>query len=357
MKKNWIILYIFVILSVLCISVTGCSRKESTQNQEVSGMEYGISDTEEANPSESDHASASVSPAVTDSADTPVKSPEVTETGEDTEAGPSVVPVTDENGNPDVKTADVTKPPVSPEVEIIFQEASETVYASANVNIRTGCSIKEDNILATLHKGDSALRTGISEEWSRVIYQNKVCYIKSEYLSLTKQISIDTPEKSVITDTPEKPDITPLPAAPKEDDPQSSAKEDWAAKLAVSEDAKQLVIVIGNGGSDVTVSFHTKDDDGKWSQVFSTEGDCGSKGITYNKKEGDSKTPAGLYAFTMAFGIKADPGAKLPFLKITEYDYWIDDGKSPYYNTWVNSKEIPGDYSSEHLIDHSPQYN
>jgi L,D-peptidoglycan transpeptidase YkuD (ErfK/YbiS/YcfS/YnhG family) len=118
-----------------------------------------------------------------------------------------------------------------------------------------------------------------------------------------------------------------------------------------------LIVVIGNGGADCSVSFHTKDKNGLWTQQFTTDGDCGYKGITYNKKEGDGKTPAGLYSFMMAFGIKPDPGAKLDYRQVNKFDYWVDDINSPYYNTLVNSQVTPGSFTSEHLIDHSPQYN
>lgn len=127
--------------------------------------------------------------------------------------------------------------------------------------------------------------------------------------------------------------------------------------LKLASKINQLICVIGTGGSNAIVSYHIKDAKGKWNQVFSTTGNCGYKGITYNKKEGDKKTPAGLYSFTTAFGIKPNPGTNLRYRLVTKYDYWIDDLKSPYYNTWVNSKKTPGKYTSEHLIDHNPSYN
>jgi L,D-peptidoglycan transpeptidase YkuD (ErfK/YbiS/YcfS/YnhG family) len=161
-----------------------------------------------------------------------------------------------------------------------------------------------------------------------------------------------------VTQRPTDPPVATLPPSDTQEDTSGTApQEDFAAKFTFAPDISQLVVVVGNGGSDCTVSFHKKEDNSIWTQIFSTSGDCGSKGITYHKKEGDGKTPAGLYSFTIAFGIKSDPGAKLTYRKVTEYDYWIDDSKSPYYNTWINASETPGEYTSEHLIDHAPQYN
>jgi L,D-peptidoglycan transpeptidase YkuD (ErfK/YbiS/YcfS/YnhG family) len=210
--------------------------------------------------------------------------------------------------------------------EIVFKKTSETVYATVNVNIRSSYTTKEDNIVSVLKKGNSVKRIGINKEWSKVMFQNKIRYIKSSYLTLKK---------------------------PNE----AAEKEDFVSKLKISEELDQLIVVVGNGGADSTVSFHTKDFKGTWTQQFSIDGDNGSNGITYKKRDGDKKTPAGLFELTVAFGIKTDPGALLSFRQITKYDYWIDDLDSPYYNTWVNSKETPGNYKTEHLIDHNPSYN
>ncbi len=154
------------------------------------------------------------------------------------------------------------------------------------------------------------------------------------------------------TPTPEDSDVNPDQA-----DKVEPSEEDFVDSLTIASEINKLICVIGNDGADCIVSYHVKKDDGKWTQQFTTDGDNGSKGITYHKKEGDGKTPAGLFSFTQAFGMKSDPGAILPYQQITEHDYWVDDTDSPYYNTWVNSLEIPGDYRSEHLIDHTPQYN
>ncbi len=246
---------------------------------------------------------------------------------------------TDDTYN-DPSSANKATPVPTPSSKILFDKVKDTVYATAAVNIRSMYSLNESNIIATLPKGASVMRTGMNEEWSEVSYQGKTCYIKTRYLSKEKPVSTPAPTK-----------------APAASDHTDSSESDFISDLKIASEADKIICVIGNGGADCTVTFHSKDEDGKWVQEFTTDGDLGSKGITYNKKEGDGKTPAGLYYFTLAFGIKADPGSILPYRRITEYDYWIDDSKSPYYNTWVNSKETPGKYKSEHLIDHSPQYN
>ena len=66
----------------------------------------------------------------------------------------------------------------------------------------------------------------------------------------------------------------------------------------------------------------------------------------------------GIYAFTLAFGVKEDPGAKLPYHQIDKNDYWVDDGDSAYYNLLVNTDDVVKDWdSAEHLSSIVPFYN
>ncbi|HKL79474.1 MAG TPA: L,D-transpeptidase family protein [Mobilitalea sp.] len=230
-------------------------------------------------------------------------------------------------------------PIASESPEIIFEVVSDIVYAISNVNIRTSYSTEEDNIISVLKKGDSLERNGITKEWSKVLYQEEVCYIKSEYLSLEKPV-----------------EATPIPQIPDNTGDATNVNGSFVSDLSIAEEINQLICVIGNGGSDCTVSFHVKDSEGTWFEQFSIDGDNGSKGINYDKREGDLKTPAGLYPLSFAFGIKSDPGALLSYRKITENDYWIADASSPDYNTWVNSEGVPEVSDFEHLIEHNPSY-
>ncbi len=65
---------------------------------------------------------------------------------------------------------------------INFEEVNQTVYAVENVNIRTWYTTSAE-AAGVLKKGKSIVRTGYSESWSRVIYNDKECYIYSEYLT------------------------------------------------------------------------------------------------------------------------------------------------------------------------------
>lgn len=86
--------------------------------------------------------------------------------------------------------------------------------------------------------------------------------------------------------------------------------------LEAAKDATQLIVVIGNRQDPAKsrLDWYKRDADGKLVQVMSKEAVSGMNGITMQKQEGDKKTPAGVYRFTMAFGLKANPGR---FCRIT----------------------------------------
>ena len=84
----------------------------------------------------------------------------------------------------------------------------------------------------------------------------------------------------------------------------------------------------------------------------------GRGGITDEKREGDGKTPEGTYRFTMPFGLKDDPGAKLPYHKVRQGDFWVDDSQSAHYNRLVNTSETAKDWNSaENLATSYTVYN
>ena len=130
--------------------------------------------------------------------------------------------------------------------------------------------------------------------------------------------------------------------------------------LEAAKDATQLIVVIGNRQDPAKsrLDWYKRDADGKLVQVMSKEAVSGMNGITMQKQEGDKKTPSGVYRFTMAFGLKANPGTILPYHQIVDGDYYVDDGNSQYYNKLANTKQVQKDWNSaEDLMAQAPQYN
>lgn len=72
-----------------------------------------------------------------------------------------------------------------------------------------------------------------------------------------------------------------------------------------------------------------------WQRVFEPfDVVLGASGLTYDKKEGDKKSPVGFFPLKRCFGRKENPGTKLPYTKFQNNDFWIDDMHSAFYNTF-----------------------
>lgn len=93
--------------------------------------------------------------------------------------------------------------------------------------------------------------------------------------------------------------------------------------------------------------------DGWQTEKVLTEIAIGKNGATTDKREGDFKTPLGLFKLGSAFGISSIK-TDYPYLKVTNDSYWVDDSMSPNYNKWVelNKENIKNWQSAEHLIDY-----
>ncbi len=145
---------------------------------------------------------------------------------------------------------------------------------------------------------------------------------------------------------------TPLPEVPAE-----LNDKDLLSDPAVVGDADKILVVRGKGGSAVRAAYYQVSE-GVWSPVFETDGVWGLNGCSRDKREGDKKTPCGVYHFNRAFGILDDPGSILPYHKVTENDYWVDDPDSIHYNRMVDVSQTERDWNSaEHLIEVSPYYH
>ncbi len=142
--------------------------------------------------SEVEAASASASLAAeseaSGSADT---APEESADPDGTESATAVRPEQTEAASSDLAPEDAAAASdLTPEAEVeplVFTEVSETVWATANVNIRTGPSTETD-IVAVLSAGDSVTRTGYQESWSQVDYEGAVCYISTAYLTTEEPV-------------------------------------------------------------------------------------------------------------------------------------------------------------------------
>ena len=129
----------------------------------------------------------------------------------------------------------------------------------------------------------------------------------------------------------------------------------WDALLArYREDAavKQLVFVKYTGGSKAVLELYVKKD-GTWTKDMSCDANVGRNGID-KQKEGDKRTPTGVFNLTSGYGIADDPGSKLPYVKVNSNLYWCADPQ--WYNQLIDIREHPHTCSGEHLIEYTMAY-
>jgi len=73
------------------------------------------------------------------------------------------------------------------------------------------------------------------------------------------------------------------------------------------------------------------------------------------KKEGDGKSPAGIFALRQAFGYQPFE-TNYPYAVYKETDHCVDDVTSKYYNKLVDSTQIKGDYQSHEVMKFPKEY-
>jgi L,D-peptidoglycan transpeptidase YkuD (ErfK/YbiS/YcfS/YnhG family) len=77
------------------------------------------------------------------------------------------------------------------------------------------------------------------------------------------------------------------------------------------------------------------------------------------KREGDGKSPAGVFALGTAFGYASQPlpGLKMPYLNLTPSIECVDDTGSTHYNRLVDRSVVTPDWnSSEHMRNAGESY-
>lgn len=98
--------------------------------------------------------------------------------------------------------------------------------------------------------------------------------------------------------------------------------------------------------SKATVTCYSRSDSrSPWiKEIGPSPARIGRNGIALpnDKKEGDGKTPSGLWPIGYAFGFASEAPIKTrsPYRQLTSRDFWIDFAPSPLYNMWF-SGEIP----------------
>ena len=81
---------------------------------------------------------------------------------------------------------------------------------------------------------------------------------------------------------------------------------------------------------------------GVWTEVFDPmPAVIGRNGFARlpEKREGDGRTPSGLYRLGTAFGYAESVETRMPYRQALTDDLWVDDPEAPDYNRWAKLHE------------------
>ena len=138
------------------------------------------------------------------------------------------------------------------------------------------------------------------------------------------------------------------------------------------EKAQQMLVVTTPGWNNVDGTMRRfEKQDGKWQPVGGAFPIVVAKnGLGWDantevpaaisapmKKEGDGRSPAGVFKITELFGFEPAMQAKLPYQPLTESIECVDDANSMAYNQIVDRKDIPNpDWDSSEKMRTIDQY-
>ncbi len=203
--------------------------------------------------------------------------------------------------------------------ELQVQAAGKTKYVTATaLNVRQLPTTKS-KILATVKKNTAVTVTQTKSGWDKVKVNNKNGWVSNKYLTTKKPAT-------------------------------SKSSKNLASSLQTVGSNKQLILVTTNGYNTSSADIRTfeKNSKGQWVPVITTKGYIGKYGFATAAamREGGKRSPIGKYSIETAFGRYGNPGTKMPYRKITSDDVWVDDPKSPLYNTWQSKKKTKGNWNS-----------
>jgi L,D-peptidoglycan transpeptidase YkuD (ErfK/YbiS/YcfS/YnhG family) len=117
----------------------------------------------------------------------------------------------------------------------------------------------------------------------------------------------------------------------------ASAPAWFPTRLAHVGNARQLLVVVGTGGTYATLHAYRREDQG-WREVvppMAARIGYGGWAWAAERVQDTGTTPAGTFTLTEAFGLGADPGTGLPYRRVGKNDYWVGDRRDPRtYNLW-----------------------
>ena len=103
--------------------------------------------------------------------------------------------------------------------------------------------------------------------------------------------------------------------------------------------SSQVILVTGDDSSGFHATLHFLEKrGGAWHGATTPlRALIGGKGFAPPgaKREGDVRTPSGVFALKRTFGYAPEISSRMPYSQVGKDDLWVDDVSSPDYNRWV----------------------
>jgi L,D-peptidoglycan transpeptidase YkuD (ErfK/YbiS/YcfS/YnhG family) len=124
-------------------------------------------------------------------------------------------------------------------------------------------------------------------------------------------------------------------------------------------DSSQAILVhpVNKNSQQATLSVWQKQGS-SWHRVLFVSAVIGRNGLAPAgaKKEGDGKTPSGIYLLGPAFGYASSIDTGLLYRQATDIDFWVDDVRSMQYNQWVRGTPAASSFERMKRADDLYQY-
>jgi L,D-peptidoglycan transpeptidase YkuD (ErfK/YbiS/YcfS/YnhG family) len=123
--------------------------------------------------------------------------------------------------------------------------------------------------------------------------------------------------------------------------------------------AARVIDVASRSGTHALLRACVRQADGSYVQARGPfAGRVGYNGVisAASKREGDGKTPTGVYWLRNGFGALANPGLARPWTVVGSNHYWVDDSLSRYYNT-MQLGPAAGRWTSAERLLNRPAYD
>jgi L,D-peptidoglycan transpeptidase YkuD (ErfK/YbiS/YcfS/YnhG family) len=118
----------------------------------------------------------------------------------------------------------------------------------------------------------------------------------------------------------------------------------------------QQVVLVDSSGSSATVRACRRSGGRYLLDLGPYNGHVGRNGVSWSKREGDLRTPAGTYPLRGGFGARGNPGLAMGWFRVDASDVWVDDSGSSLYNSHQR-KPVNGRWDSAENLLNTQAYN